>query len=94
MSAERVNGPPRRPRTRRRVGEPSTAVARIRARAAAAAGELELTPEELRALADEGIDPEEVLALARAPRDDGEVSEFDRDSAHDEIEGLRTDEGY
>ena len=49
--------------------------------------ELELTDEELRALADEGIDPEDVRRLARERRDP-EASEHDRDTARDELEGL------
>ena len=50
--------------------------------------ELELTEEELRALADERIDVEEVRSLARDRRDQDEVSEFDRDTARDDLEGL------
>jgi hypothetical protein len=49
--------------------------------------ELELTDEELRALADENIDPEEVIRLARED-DEQEASEHDRDTARDRIEGL------
>jgi hypothetical protein len=48
---------------------------------------LELTEEELRALADENIDPEEVVRLARED-DEQEASEHDRDTARDRIEGL------
>jgi hypothetical protein len=50
--------------------------------------ELELSEEELRALADEGIDPDEVRRLAHERREAGEVSEHDRDTARDEVEGL------
>ena len=50
--------------------------------------EIELDEEELRALADEGIDPDDVRRLARDRRDDQEASEFDRDTARDELEGL------
>lgn len=59
--------------------------------------ELELTDEELRALADEGIDPDDVRRLARERRDADEVSEHDRDTARDDVEGLaleRESEGY
>jgi hypothetical protein len=49
--------------------------------------ELELTEEELRALADEGIDPEDVRRLARS-RPDPEASDHDRDTARDDLEGL------
>jgi hypothetical protein len=52
--------------------------------------ELELTDEELRALADEGIDPDEVRRLARERRD-SEASDHDRDTARDELEGLVTE---
>jgi hypothetical protein len=49
--------------------------------------ELDLTDEELRALADEGIDPEDVRRLARS-RPDPEASDHDRDTARDDLEGL------
>lgn len=49
--------------------------------------ELNLTDEELRALADEGIDPDEVRRLARS-RPDPEASDHDRDTARDDLEGL------
>jgi hypothetical protein len=50
--------------------------------------ELELSDEELRALADEGVDPDDVRRLAREHREAGEVSEHDRDTARDDVEGL------
>lgn len=50
--------------------------------------ELELSEEELGALADEGIDPEDVRRLARDRREQEDASEHDRDTARDEIEGL------
>jgi hypothetical protein len=50
--------------------------------------ELELSDEELRALADEGVDPDEVRRLAREPREADEVSEHDRETARDDVEGL------
>ena len=59
--------------------------------------ELELSEEELRALADERIDVEEVRRLAKERRDQDEVSEFDRDTARDDVEGLvleHEDDGY
>jgi len=59
-----------------------------RARRRGAGGEeLELTDEELRALADENVDPEEVIRIARED-DEQEASEHDRDTARDRIEGL------
>ena len=50
--------------------------------------EIELTEEELLALADEGIDPDDVRRLAREREDPIEASEHDRDTARDELEGL------
>lgn len=50
--------------------------------------ELELNDEELRSLADEGIDPEDVRRLARSERDREEASEHDRDTPRDQIEGM------
>ncbi|MGH8905531.1 MAG: hypothetical protein ACRD0K_03205 [Egibacteraceae bacterium] len=50
--------------------------------------ELDLTDEELRALADEGVDPDDVRRLARARRDDPEASDHDRGTARDDLEGL------
>ncbi|MGH8897755.1 MAG: hypothetical protein ACRDZ4_12220 [Egibacteraceae bacterium] len=49
--------------------------------------ELDLTDEELRALADEGVDPDDVHRLARS-RPDPEASDHDRDTARDDLEGL------
>ncbi|HEY8341198.1 MAG TPA: hypothetical protein VIK95_15115 [Egibacteraceae bacterium] len=51
--------------------------------------EIELTDEELRALADEGIDPDEVRRLALEGTDTTqEASDHDRDTARDHLEGL------
>ncbi len=51
--------------------------------------EVELSDEELLALADEGIDPEEVRRLARErPAGEERVSPHDRDTVRDELEGL------
>lgn len=50
--------------------------------------EIELSEEELRALADDGIDPEDVRRLARERREFEEASEHDRDTARDQLEGL------
>ncbi|MGH8931725.1 MAG: hypothetical protein ACRDZO_14140 [Egibacteraceae bacterium] len=52
--------------------------------------ELDLSDEELRALADEGIDPDDVRRVARARRDP-EASDHDRDTARDDLEGLVTE---
>ena len=53
-----------------------------------AAPEIDLSDEDLRALADEGIDPDDVRRLARESNDPLEASDHDRDTARDEIEGL------
>jgi hypothetical protein len=80
---------------RERVNPPDPADGtRQRRRRTTTTAEVELSPEELRALADEGVDPAEVQAAARAPKPQDEVSEHDRDTARDEIEGLREDDGY
>jgi hypothetical protein len=51
------------------------------------APELDLSDEELRALADEGIDPDDVERLTRRRREP-EASDHDRDTARDDLEGL------
>lgn len=75
MSRERKNAPAvsTRERVRRRLS---------------AQPEIDLTEEELRALADEGVDPDEVRRLAREGSDAIEASDHDRDTARDELEGL------
>lgn len=50
--------------------------------------EIDLTEEELRSLADEGIDPDEVRRVARSRREREEASEHDRDTPRDQIEGM------
>lgn len=54
----------------------------------AAAPELELTVEELQALADHRIDPDEVRRIALQDRDVDEVSDHDRPTARDDLEAL------
>ena len=49
---------------------------------------MELSDDELRALADEGIDPEEVRELARQQPEAQEASIHDRDTPRDAIEGM------
>jgi len=72
MARERRNPPaPDAPRPRRRSDTP----------------EIELSDEELRALADEGVDPDDVRRIARE-RNDPEASDHDRDTARDDLEGL------
>lgn len=60
---------------------------RIRRRLAAAP-EMELSAEELQALADHDIDPDEVRRIALVDRDLDEVSDHDRPTARDDLEAL------
>lgn len=72
---------------RRRRGTEETPGERVRSRLAASP-ELELSDEELRALADEGIDPDDIRRLARERPEQAEASDHDRDTARDDVEGL------
>lgn len=83
MPRERRNPP--QPSVRRTRAE--TPGERVRRRLSAQP-ELQLSEEELRALADEGIDPEDVRRIARESPDPIEASEHDRDTARDALEGL------
>ena len=75
--------------TRERKNAPDLGAAGERARRRLAAQpEIDLTEEELTALADEGIDPDEVRRVAREGTDPIEASDHDRDTARDELEGL------
>jgi hypothetical protein len=58
--------------------------------------EIDLSDEELRALADEGVDPDDVRRVARERRDALDASDHDRDTARDDLEGLvlERDEDY
>lgn len=83
MTRQRRNPPDAaRPRRQR-----ATAGERVRQRLSQQPT-LELNEEELRALADEGIDPEEVRRLAFERRDQLEASDHDRDSPRDDLESL------
>ena len=75
-----------RQRNRGTAAEPSKGE-RVRMRLSASP-ELELSEEELRALADEGIDPEDVRRIATEQRTRNETSDHDRDTAREGIEGL------
>lgn len=95
MTRERKGRPPLpdQPRQRRRASTVAAeTIQRVRRRAAAAVEEIALSEEELRALADEGIDPEEVQRLARERPEQPEASEHDRDTARDDLEGLIAEE--
>ena len=73
--------------SRSRPGRDPTPGQRVRRRLSERP-ELELSDEELHALADEGIDPDDVRRIARERRDAPEVGEHDRDTARDDLEGL------
>ena len=72
---------------RRRERATAERADRIRRRLAAQP-ELELDAEELQALADHGIDPEEVRRIALEAPGAEEVSDHDRDTARDQVEAL------
>lgn len=87
MPRQRPNTPaaPRQRRARNGLS-PDTAQRRTRRRDTVVE-QFELSDEELRALADENIDPEDAIRLAREGGDQ-EASEHDRDTVRDRIEGL------
>lgn len=70
---------------RERRNPPAPGAARVRRRTDSP--EIELSDEEVRALADEGVDPDDIARLARE-RNDPEASDHDRDTARDDLEGL------
>ena len=86
MPRQRPNTPAAPPR-RTRNGAPSDGVPRRTRRRAGGVGQDELSDEELRALADENIDPEDALRVVRDDTEQ-EASEHDRDTPRDRIEGL------
>jgi hypothetical protein len=93
MARERKNAPQTGSERRRtRGGGDLSPGERVRRRLSEQP-ELELTDEELRALADEGIDPDDVRRLARERNEADEVSDHDRDTARDEVEGLVIEQG-
>lgn len=85
MARERHGSGP--PSSRRPRSAAETPGERVRRRLSAQP-EIELSEEEVRALADDGIDPEDVRRLARERREFEEASEHDRDTARDQLEGL------
>ena len=74
--------------TRERKNAPDLSQGERVRRRLSAQPEIELTDEELRALADDGIDPDDVRRLARERRDNDEASDHDRNTARDDLEGL------
>ena len=98
MARERKNAPPPAAAGQRRRGDQTPEISRgerVRRRLAEEP-ELVLNEEELRALADEGIDPDDVRRVARERSEDQEASDHDRDTARDQLEGLvlEQEEGY
>ncbi len=89
MARDRRNAPPPASGRRRRTGTEETD--RIRRRIHAEP-DLVLTEDELRSLADEGIDPEEVREAARRVPEQPEASIHDRDTPRDHVESLVRDE--
>lgn len=79
--------------TQRPAGRASAARAERIRRRLVAEPELELTAEELQALADHDVDPDEVRRIASADRELDEVSDHDRPTARDDLEALVITEG-
>ena len=79
--------------TRERKNAPELSSGERVRRRLSAQPEIELSEEELRALADEGLDPDEVRRVALEGSDVLEASEHDRDTARDELEGLAFEQG-
>jgi hypothetical protein len=86
MSRERPNARAGAPQRRARNGTHADGSSRRRPREPAT-DQLELSEEELRALADDRVDPDEAIRLAQSD-DEQEASEHDRDTARDRLEGL------
>lgn len=86
MPRERQHEPPAARQRRSRGSAPESPSRRTRPRNGDTG--LDLSDEELRALADEQLDPEEVARLAREDDDEQEASDHDRDTTRDRIEGL------
>lgn len=90
MTRERPNAPEAgRPR-RTRGGAPPRDRQAVRSRPRdPAAGHPDLTDEELRALIDDNVDPDEVIRVAQdADDEEQEASDHDRDTTRDRLEGL------
>lgn len=91
MTRQRSNAPSDdRPRRTRSGAPESAAPSRPRRRGAApVTTEPDLSDEEVRALLDDNVDPDEVERVARDAQDDEqEASDHDRDTPRDRIESL------
>lgn len=95
MARKRRNPPPTESRRRSREGGEISAGERVRRRLAASP-EIDLSDEDIDALADEGLDPEEVRRIAREriAAGDKAVSPHDMDTPRDDLEGLTFEEDY
>lgn len=91
MTRQRPNAPtvqtPRRARSGKPRDEPGQRRARARGGETAPGTSVDLTDEELRALADTQVDPDEAVRVAGAG-DEQVASDHDRDTPRDRIEGL------
>lgn len=91
MTRQRSNAPEPGGTRRTRGGTPAgtDAQGRIRRRDAVST-HADLSEEELRALLDENVDPDDVVRLTRDAVDDDEqeASDHDRDTPRDRLEGL------
>jgi hypothetical protein len=90
MERERKNAPEQPAARRRQRGSSVTEGIRRRIHAEP---DVELSAEELRALADEGIEPDDLRRAAATP-DDQEASPHDRDTPRDQLESLVNEDDY
>ncbi|HEX6254792.1 MAG TPA: hypothetical protein VFZ70_03180 [Euzebyales bacterium] len=89
MTRRRSNAPPTGGARRTRAGAPSDAETGGRTRPREPAAHADLSDEELRALLDDNVDPDELERVSRdAVDDEQEASDHDRDTPRDRLEGL------
>ena len=90
MTRQRPNAPSDSPPRRTRNGAPDGAAGnRTRRRGTASVAAPDLSDEEVRALLDDNVDPDEVERVARDAQDDEqEASDHDRDTPRDRLESL------
>ena len=98
MTRQRPNAPTAGGQRRSRGGAPDGAAGRTRRRGnSTTTAPADLSEEEVRALLDENVDPDEVERVARDAEDDEqEASDHDRDTTRDRLESLllEQDEGF
>ena len=90
MTRQRSNQPAAGNQRRTRGGGRDAPAARTRRRGTSTAtAPTDLSDEEVRALLDENVDPDEVERVAREAEDDEqEASDHDRDTTRDRLESL------